>query len=111
LRGRRLDRTPVRLAAEWLAVNRPDSGAIAAQKLRSAYYAGARFVPLPPGDDGHIEEFLRHRAARWVIIDDSKLDDHRGLEEGIGRWLQTEHVVPSEGRNILVLAVSAEPAS
>jgi len=111
LRARRLDRTPVRLAAEWLAVNRPDSGAVAAQKLRSAYYAGARFVPLPPGHDGQIEEFLRQRAARWVVIDDSKLDDHRGLEEGIGRWLQPEHVVPSEGRNILILAVSDEPAS
>jgi hypothetical protein len=39
------------------------------------------------------------------------LEDHRGLEEGIGRWLQRVHVVPSEGRNILVLAVVAGAAS
>jgi len=105
LRARRLDRAPVRLAAEWLAKNHPDSGSVAAQKLRIAYYAEAQFVPLPPGHDGLIEEHLRRRATRWVIIDDSKLDDHRGLEEGIGRWLHRVHDVPAGPRNILVLAV------
>ena len=111
LRPRRLDRAPVREAAEWLAQNHPNSGPVAAQKLRTAYYAGARFVPLPSGHDGRLPYHLRQRAAHWVVIDDTKLDDHRGLEEGIGRWLQRVHVVPSEGRNILVLAVVDEPAS
>ena len=111
LRPRRFDRAPVRAAAEWLAKNHPQSGPVAAQKLRTAYYAGARFVPLPPGHDGLLADRLRRRATRWVVIDDSKLDDHRGLEEGIGRWLRRVHVVRSEGRNILVLAVLAEPAS
>lgn len=110
-RPRRLDRAPVRLAAEWLAENHPDSGPVAAQKLRTAYYAGARFVPLSPGHDGLIAENLRQRASRWVVIDDTKLDDHLGLEEGIGIWLHRVHVVPSEGRKILVLKVDAEPAS
>lgn len=111
LRPRRHERAPVRAAAEWLAQNHPNSGPVAAQKLRTAYYAGARFVPLQPGHDGLLAEYLGRRAARWVVIDDTKLDDHLGLEEGIGRWLHRVHVVPSEGRNILVLAVVAEPAS
>jgi hypothetical protein len=111
LRPRRFDRAPVRAAAQWLARYHPDSGPVAAQKLRTAYYAGARFVPLQPGHDGLLAHHLRRRAARWVVIDDSKLEDHRGLKEGIGRWLHRAHVVPSEGRNILVLAVVAEPAS
>jgi len=111
LRPRRFDRAPVRAAAEWLAQNHPDSGPVAAQKLRTAYYAEARFVPLVPGHDGLLEHHLRRRAAHWVVIDDAKLDDHRGLEEGIGHWLERVHVVPSEGRNILVLAVVPEAAS
>jgi hypothetical protein len=117
LRPRRLDRAPVRLAAEWLAENHPESGPVAAQKLRTAYYAGARFVPLSPGHDGLVAENLRQREARWVVIDDAKLDDHLGIEEGIGRWLHRVHVVQSEGRNILVLAIDFdavegfEPAS
>jgi hypothetical protein len=111
LRVRRFDRAPVRAAAEWLAKNHPDSGPVAAQKLRTAYYAGERFVPLPPGHNGLLSDDLRRRAARWVVIDDAKLDDHRGIEEGIGRWLRRVHVVPSGERNILVLAVEADPAS
>jgi 4-amino-4-deoxy-L-arabinose transferase-like glycosyltransferase len=111
VRPRRVDRAPVRTAAEWLEQNHPNSGPVAAQKLRTAFYAGARFVPLPPGHDGLLADHLRRRAARWVVIDDSKLNDHLGLEAGIGHWLHPVHVVPSEGRNILVLAVKAEPAT
>ncbi len=111
LRVRRLDRGPVRIAAEWLAENHPASGPVAAQKLRTAYYAEERFVPLPPGHNGLLLDHLRRRAARWVVIDDAKLDDHRGLEEGIGHGLRRVHVVPAAGRNILVLAVEDEPAS
>jgi hypothetical protein len=111
LRVRRPERGPVRVAAEWLAINHPASGPVAAQKLRTAYYAKERFVPLPPGHNGLLLNHLRGRAARWVVIDDSKLDDHRGLEEEIGHGLRRVHVVPAAGRNILVLAVEDEPAS
>lgn len=111
LRPRRLDRAPVRGAAEWLAKNHPDSGPVAAQKLRTAYYADAEFVPLLSGHDGRLADHLRLRHARWIVIDDAKLDDHRGLEAGIGNWLQPVHAVSSEGRRVLVLAVEAKPAS
>ncbi len=111
LRPKRLDRAPVRAAAEWLAINHPKSGPVAAQKLRVAYYAGAEFVPLLSGNDGRLAHQLRSRHVRWIVIDDAKLNDHRGLEDGIGSWLQRVHSVSSGGRTVLVLAVDPEPAS
>jgi 4-amino-4-deoxy-L-arabinose transferase-like glycosyltransferase len=110
LRARRFDRVPVRTAAEWLAVNRPGTGPVAAQKLRVAYYAGAKFVPLAPGHDGRLEAHLRGRGARWVVIDRGKMLDHQGLEDGIGDWLRVVHSVASQGRNALVLSIEPTPA-
>jgi hypothetical protein len=110
LRARRTDRIPTRMAAEWLASNRPDSGAVAAQKVRVAYYAQADFVPLPADSGGRLAAQLRQRNARWVIIARDNLADHRGLEEGIGHWLHLVHTVPLEKGAVLVLSVEPEPA-
>ncbi|MFK7897564.1 MAG: ArnT family glycosyltransferase [Myxococcota bacterium] len=111
LRSRRSDRAPTRAAAEWLAENHPSSGAVAAQKLRTAYYAEATFVPLPPGHDGLMQQQLTRRRTRWVVIDTGKLDDHLGLRAGIGDWLQLRHEELGEGRRVLVLEITPEPAS
>lgn len=110
LRPRREDRAPVRLAGEWLAQNRAETGPVAAQKLRTAYYADAAFVPLPPGHDGRLEHDLRRRGARWVVIDGAKLGDHIGLEAGIGDWLRLVHEIPAEPAPVLILAVEPIPA-
>jgi 4-amino-4-deoxy-L-arabinose transferase-like glycosyltransferase len=110
LRDRRIDRLPVRAAAEWLAKNRPGTGPVAAQKLRVAYYAGAKFIPLTTGHDGRLEDHLRQRGARWVVIDRAKLADHRGLAEGIGHWLQPVHTSTSQGRVVFVLSIEPTPA-
>jgi len=110
LRARRVDRIPTRVAAEWLASNRPETGAVAAQKVRVAYYAQADFVPLPAGSDGRLAAQLYKRNAHWIIIDRENLADHRGLEEGIGHWLQLVHTVPFEKGAVLVLSVEPEPA-
>ncbi|MFP6656225.1 MAG: glycosyltransferase family 39 protein [Myxococcota bacterium] len=110
LRPRRHDRVPVRAAAEWLAVHRPGAGPVAAQKLRVAYYAGAKFVPLLAGDDGRLEAQLRERGARWVVIDHSKLADHQGLSEGIGDWLRVVQTSAVEGREALVLSIEPPAA-
>ncbi len=110
LRARRADRAPTRVAAEWLADNQPESGAVAAQKLRTAYYAQAPFVPLPPGHDGLLKQHLIKRRVSWVVMDEAKLDDHLGLEEGVGDWLEVAHVVSSGGSRILVLEVTPKPA-
>ena len=109
-RQRRTDRIPERVAAEWLATQRPDSGAVAAQKLRVAYYAEADFVPLPSGERGRVAENLRRKNARWVVIDRDNLSHHRGLEEGLGDWLRLVHTVPFEERAILVLSIEPRPA-
>lgn len=110
LRARREDRALERVAAEWLKTSRQPVGPVAAQKMRTAYYAGARFVPIPDGADLQIERQIRRRGARWVIIDAAKLADHRGLAEGIGGWLDPVHVERAAGQEILVLEVIQPPA-
>jgi hypothetical protein len=110
LRERRGDRAAVRAAAEWLAEAHPGSGAVAAQKLRVAYYARAPFVPLPPGTDGQLRAILEQRGARWVVIDQAKLDDHTGLSEGMGQWLRPLHRIERAGRTALVLEVAPRAA-
>ena len=111
LRARRLDRAPVRAAAQWLAEHQPGTGPVAAQKLRVAYYADARFVPLATGHDGRLENYLRRRGTRWVVIDRAKLSDHRGLAEGIGHWLRLVHTNSTQDRVVFVLSVEPKPAS
>lgn len=103
LRPRRLDRVPVRQAAQWLAEEVGEGRAVAAQKGRVAYYARGRFVPLPSGRDGPIRESLIAAGAEWVVIDEARLDDHRGLAAGLGDWLQVAHVETGSGRRVVVL--------
>jgi len=110
LRARRADRALERVSAEWLKQSQQSVGPVAAQKMRTAYYAGARFVPLPDGADRQLERQIRGRGARWVIIDAAKLADHRGLAEGIGDWLDPVHVERAVGQEILVLEVIAPTA-
>ena len=107
LRERRADRALERVAAEWLKESQAAVGPVAAQKRRTAYYAGAPFVPIPDGRDGQIERQIRGRGTRWLVIDAAKLGDHRGLAEGIGRWLDPVHSERAAGQEILVLEVIA----
>ncbi len=110
LRERRSDRALERAAAEWLKERETRPAPVAAQKRRTAYYAGAVFVPIPDGRDGLIERQLRGRDARWLIIDADKLDDHRGLAEGIGDWLAPVHAERAGSQEILVLELIPAPA-
>ena len=109
-RARRVDRLAERRAAEWLVASGRTPLPVAAQKRRTAYYADAPFVPLPDGRDGTLEEQLRGRRAGYVIIDRAKLSDHRGLAEGVGRWLVPIHVEQAGRQAILVLAIEPAPA-
>lgn len=111
LRARRSDRALERVAAEWLKARGGPTAPVAAQKRRTAYYAGASFVPLPDGRDGRIERQIRGRGARWLVIDAAKLGDHAGLAEGIGRWLVPVHTVGAGPQSVLVLEVTPDPAS
>ncbi|MBW1884102.1 MAG: hypothetical protein JRJ58_11270 [Deltaproteobacteria bacterium] len=111
LRTRRIERVAARQAAEWLAERHPESGPVAAQKLRTAYYAEAAYVPLPSGQDGGLERDLRRKGARWVVIDQQGIGKHLGLAEGIDDWLDRVHSVRAEGRTALVFKVLPRPAS
>lgn len=111
LRARRSDRALERVAAEWLKARGGPIAPVAAQKRRTAYYAGAPFVPLPDGRDGRIERQIRGRGARWLVIDAAKLGDHAGLAEGIGHWLVPVHTVGAGPHSVLVLEVTPDPAS
>ena len=110
LRARREDRLAVRMAAEWLAEHHPNSGPVAAQKLRTAYYAEASFVPLGPGTRLALRDELGAAGARWLVIDDTRLGDHRGLEAGEGSWLRRAHQVVAAGRSASVYALQSKSA-
>ena len=110
LRLRRGERLALREAATWLARRHPDSGPVAGQKLRVAYYAGAPFVPLPSGRRRSLESGLRERGTRWIVIDAGKLGDHLGLSEGIGTWSSILHRVEARGRVALILEIRPEAA-
>ena len=84
---------------------------MAAQKLRTAYYAEAAYVPLPSGQDGGLERDLRRRGARWVVIDQQGIGKHLGLAEGIDDWLDRVYSVRADGRTALVFKVLPRPAS
>lgn len=105
LRVRRADRAPVRAAAEWLAAHAGPGAVVGAQKLRVAYYARGTHVPLPSGEGRAIDSVLREAGVEWVVIDEARLGDHRGLAEGLGDWLETIHVEQGAGRRVRVLAV------
>jgi hypothetical protein len=110
LRMRRADRAPVRAASEWLARHHPDSGPVASQKLRAAYYAGAPYVPLMSGLDGRLEQGLRDRGARWIVIDEARFGDHLGIEEGIGEWLRPAYRAQVGTQAAVVLEILPSPA-
>ena len=78
---------------------------MAAQKLRVAYYARGRFVPLPSGTGSPIRSSFHRNDVEWLVIDEGRMDDHRGLSEGLGDWLQIAHVESGSGRRALVLEV------
>ncbi|MBJ20758.1 MAG: glycosyltransferase family 39 protein [bacterium] len=110
LRARRPEWEPVRLASEWLHDNAGNAAPVAAQKLRVGYYSGLPFVPLPSGNDGQIERTLRANGVNWVVIDEARLEHHRGLAGGVGEWLVPIHSVEAAGRRAIVLELFPKPA-
>jgi len=112
---RRLDRLAERRAAEWLRAADLEPGAVAAGRPRVAYYAGRAFVPLPSDPSGGMLDYLRSHGARYVVVDESNLDLHRGLRETSGQGLRLIHRESGGGRTAAVFevvpAASAGPPS
>ncbi|MEZ4216714.1 MAG: glycosyltransferase family 39 protein [Myxococcota bacterium] len=109
---RRTDRVAEREAAEWLAetVGSPVPP-VASRRLRDAWYARARFVPIPvEGYAGaSLLEHLRRSGARYAVIDAARVDDHAGLREAIALGMQRLHVARAHGREAWVLAIAEPP--
>ena len=105
LAARRTDRLAVRQAAEWLRAQPEESGAVAAGRLRIAYYAGGRFIPLPSAPKEGMMGYLRARGARYVIVDEAKVDQHLGLRDAQGEGLRLIHRERASGRDAAVFEV------
>jgi hypothetical protein len=111
LRPRRADRLAERQAAEWLREQELPAGPVAASRLRVAYYAGERFVPLPSGPPGGMLSYLQEWGARYVIVGDENLDEHVGLRSEQGRGLRLVHRAEAGGRSAAVFEVRGRPAA
>ncbi|MCG8592300.1 MAG: glycosyltransferase family 39 protein [Proteobacteria bacterium] len=103
IEARRGERLAERRAAEWLRDQDRASGAVAAGKMRIAYYAGEPFVPLPSDPPGGMLAYLESRNVRYVIVDQAKVNAHRGLREAVAEGLSELHRVEARGREALVL--------
>lgn len=101
LRRHREDALAHRWAAEWLRDEGQPPGAVAAVKLRTAYYAGRGWVPLRPRANGVIELGAIDRA-RYLIVD-------RELDPLLERRPQVDlvelHRVEAAGELVLVYRI------
>lgn len=64
------ERLATRRAAEWLAAHPELSGPVAAEKHRTAWYAGEAFVQLSRGGARGDVDALERAGARFLIVDD-----------------------------------------
>lgn len=81
LKPEKADRRAERAAADWLAAQALPPGAVAAAKGRLAYYAGRAHVPLYGAPSPGLLPWLRERGARYVILEDEKLDEFPELRD------------------------------
>ena len=105
LQPRRLERLAERRAAEWLRAQPDRAGAVAAPRVRVAYYADAAFVPLPPDEGPPLLPYLRAADARYMIVDDHHLDRHPAVGEAARDAMRVVHRVEAGGRSAAVFAI------
>jgi hypothetical protein len=107
LRPQRTERAAARAAAEWLAAQELPVERVASAKLRDAYYAGAKWHPLP-GPRGDWIEWLRQRGIRYALVDERRSKRYPGLDEDEpDPRLRILHRVEAEGRVAWVVEVVA----
>lgn len=96
-----------RAAAQWLATSVGTPGAVAAPKVRIAYYARRAHVSLyalPRGDA--LVGSLRQQGARYVILEEKKLSEFPEIGAAAGGALRVVHVEEDRGRRALVYELS-----
>ena len=104
------ERLATRRAAEWLAGSRDLVGPVAAEKHRTAWYAGEAFVHLARGGSEGDPARLRSAGARFLIVDDDAQSELPALERALP-GLRVLHRVEASERTAWVydLAPSGPP--
>ncbi len=105
LEPRRADRRAMRQAAEWLGAHDPDPGVVAARRVRIAYYAGGRFVPLPQKLERGFTRYLDRSRAGYIIIDESKEGPRFGSERARPKRLELIYRASVDGAMAAVFRV------
>ncbi len=107
----REERLATRLAAEWLAERSGFAGPVAAEKERTAWYAGEAFIRLPgPEADVPLAQ-LRRRGARFLIVDEQRLARSDRLKAAIPAELRELHEIEAAGRTAFVYELVAARAA
>jgi 4-amino-4-deoxy-L-arabinose transferase-like glycosyltransferase len=104
----REERLATRRAAEWLAEQADLAGPVAADKSRTAWYAGSTFVRLPRAGAKATAAQLYKRGARFLIVDEEQLE--RLGTENPDRLRELRRVEEA-GRTAFVYQLSEAPAS
>ncbi len=102
-----------RRAAEWLRAQGLPPGAVAADKSRVAYYAGAPHVSLRAAPDRELVAWLQARGARYLIVGERigagpagrGGSEPRALRGARAAGLPVLHEVEAEGEAARVFAV------
>jgi hypothetical protein len=105
----REERLATRLAAEWLASRSDQTGPVAAEKERTAWYAGERFIRLAEAEPGVDPTRLYRRGARFLIVDEGQLARWEKLQAAVPARLAELHRSEAAGRTAFVYEI-AQPA-
>lgn len=100
------ERLATRRAAEWLAEQPHLVGPVAAEKQRTAWYAGAEFVQLPRADAKLHAAQLQGRGARFLIVDAAKFARRGWLQVPASLQLRELWRVEAAGRTAYVYELS-----
>jgi hypothetical protein len=105
LKPRRVERLAEKRAAEWLRDQPHHGGAVAAKKLRVAYYADSPYVPLPRGRKVPLIPYLREADARYMIVDEQLLDADSDLGRAAREGMRVVYRVEARGRSAAVFTI------
>lgn len=102
------ERLATRRAAEWLAAREDLSGPVAAEKHRTAWYAGEAFVHLARGGSHGDVDALVRAGARFLIVDDAQTRERPALEARRARLAEL-HRESVAGRTAWVYELAPAP--
>jgi hypothetical protein len=104
----RQERLATRRAAEWLYAREDLIGAVAAEKYRTAYYAGEAYVHLSRGGEAGDIELLEKAGARFLIVDEGQIRARPALEQRRPSLAEL-HRVDAAGRTAFVFDLESAP--